>query len=74
MFISQIGLTSTDMISDSGISNMASSKSFSRMALRPLAPVFFLMASLAMQLRASRLKVRSTCQRNNEHYGELLQV
>ncbi len=53
-------LTSTATISDPGISNMASRRSFSRMALSPLAPVFLLMACRAIAFSAPSVKVRST--------------
>ena len=53
-------LTSTETMSEPGISNMASSRSFSRMALSPLAPVFFLMAKRAIVFSASGRNVRST--------------
>jgi myo-inositol-1-phosphate synthase len=53
-------------MSDSGISNMASKRSFSRMALNPRAPVFFLMASLATLFSALGVKVSSTYAYNND--------
>ena len=52
--------TSTEMISEPGISNIASNKSFSKIALNPLAPVFLLMAFRAMTFSAPSVKVRST--------------
>ena len=56
--------TSTEMISEPGISNIASNKSFSKIALNPLAPVFLLMAFRAMTFSAPSVKVRSTLKYN----------
>ena len=52
--------TSTEIISDPGISNMASSRSFSKMALKPRAPVFLLMALRDIALSAPSVNVKST--------------
>ena len=53
-------LTSTTVISDSGVSYMQSSNNFSMIARRPLAPVFFLMADLAINFKAPGVKLSST--------------
>ena len=52
--------TSTRQMSEPGISNCASNNSFSRIDLRPLAPVFFLIASLEIIFKASGVKCNST--------------
>ena len=52
--------TSTRQMSEPGISNCAFNNSFSRIDLRPLAPVFFLIASLEIIFKASGVKCNST--------------
>ena len=52
--------TSTEIISDPGISNIASKSSFSNIALNPLAPVFLLIAFRAITLSAASVNVKST--------------
>ena len=47
-------------MSEPGISNCAFNNSFSRIDLRPLAPVFFLIASLEIIFKASGVKCNST--------------
>ena len=53
-------ITSTELIFDPGISNMASKRSFSKIALNPLAPVFLLIAFRAITLNAPSVNVKST--------------
>ena len=69
--INTVILTSTATISEPGTSNMASSRSFSRMPRSPLAPVFRLMASRAIAFRAPSVNVRSTCVECTECYTKI---